>query len=268
MKWKLAGWIALAALLAWAAQAGTRAGRMNQQKTDAEKVGDAKAQRDKAIAANELLTQANTALQNKQWQAAEDSLKQLTEIYPDTWAYRQGLGTAQLNLGKYDDAVKSYDAGIKLAQAELESKAPGGDAANAERAKTKASVAMMLTNEGNAYVKLKKNDLAIAAYTKAAGIDPNPAVAYFNLCAMQYNMGNMGAAETACEKAIAADPKKADAYFIKGSALYGDGKLDAQGKYILPPGTVEALKKYLELAPDGGHASDVKAMLEAAGVKI
>jgi hypothetical protein len=36
----------------------------------------------------------------------------------------------------------------------------------------------------------------------------------------------------------------------------------------LPPGTVEALKKYLELAPDGGHASDVKAMLEAAGVRI
>jgi len=71
-----------------------------------------------------------------------------------------------------------------------------------------------------------------------------------------------------CDKAIAADPKKADAYFIKGSTLFGSGKLDAQGKYIVPPGTLETLKKYLELAPDGAHAGDVKAMLEAAGVKF
>ena len=32
----------------------------------------------------------------------------------------------------------------------------------------------MLTNEGNAYLKLKKNDKAIEAYTKAATMDPNP----------------------------------------------------------------------------------------------
>jgi tetratricopeptide (TPR) repeat protein len=268
MKWKLAGWIALAVLLAWAAQPGTRSGQASQQASDADKARVAKAQNEKANASNALIPQLNSAMENKQWQQAEDLLKQLVEINPDAWLYRQALGNAQLNLGKYDDAVKSYDAGNKLAQTELESKTSTGDAANAERAKTKAGVALMLTSEGNAYIKLKKTDLAIAAYTKAAELDPNPAVAYFNLCATQYNMGNMAAAEAACEKAIAADPKKADAYFIKGSALYGDGKLGAQGKYILPPGTVEALKKYLELAPDGGHASDVKAMLEAAGVKI
>jgi len=264
MKWKVAGWIALAALLAWAAQAGTQSG----QASDADKAHAAKAQNEKAIASNALIPQLNSAVENKQWTQAEGLSKQLIELNPEMWPYRQAMGTAQLNLGKYDDAVKSYDAGIKLAQAEMESKALASDTANADRAKAKTGVALMLTNQGNAYLKLKKNELAVAAYTKAAELDPNPAVAYFNLCATQYNMGNMAAAETVCEKAIAADPKKADAYFIKGSALFGDGKLDAQGKYLLPPGTVEALKKYLELAPDGGHVSDVKAMLEAAGVKI
>jgi hypothetical protein len=30
----------------------------------------------------------------------------------------------------------------------------------------------------------------------------------------------------------------------------------------VPPGTVEALKQYLVLAPDGPHVQDVKAMLD------
>jgi len=78
------------------------------------------------------------------------------------------------------------------------------------------------------------------------------------------------AASSACDKAIAADPNKADAYFIKGSVMIGmsDGKLDPQGHLIVPPGTTDALKKYLELAPEGGHAGDVKAMLDGIGAKI
>ena len=83
-----------------------------------------------------------------------------------------------------------------------------------------------------------------------------------------YNTGNMEGAVGACDKAIAADPAKADAYFIKGSSLYGSGKLDKEGKYVPPPGTAEALSKYLELQPNGAHAADVKAMLDALGVKI
>jgi hypothetical protein len=31
---------------------------------------------------------------------------------------------------------------------------------------------------------------------------------------------------------------------------------------------VEALNKYLKLAPNGGHAADVKAMLEALGEPV
>lgn len=88
-------------------------------------------------------------------------------------------------------------------------------------------------------------------------------VSAFNACAILYNSGKMDEAIVACDKAIALDPNKADAYFVKGSALFGNGKVGAGGKYEVPPGTIEALDKYLELAPDGGHAPDVHAMLDS-----
>ncbi len=99
----------------------------------------------------------------------------------------------------------------------------------------------------------------VPAFAQAGG----PAVSYFNSCVLSYNAGKMDEAIAACDKAIALDPGKADAYFVKGSALYGNGKVGSDGKYEVPPGTVEALNKYLELAPNGGHAADVHAMLDA-----
>ena len=68
--------------------------------------------------------------------------------------------------------------------------------------------------------------------------------------------------------ADAADPNKADAYFIKGSLMMGDSKQDKDGKLQAPAGTAEALNKYLELEPDGKHANDVKQMLTYIGAKI
>ncbi|HWX54452.1 MAG TPA: tetratricopeptide repeat protein [Verrucomicrobiae bacterium] len=214
----------------------------------------------KAESENTLIAQLNPAMQSQNWTAAEPLLLQLIEINPARWEYVQALGNAQFSQGKYDDAVASYEKGVSVAQNTTDPKA--------DAAKIKAGLGQMLTNEGNAYLKLKKNPEAIAAYNKAAELSSNPGVAYFNICATQYNTGNMEGAVTACDKAIAADPNKADAYFIKGSSLYGNGKLDAQNKYVVPPGTAEALNKYLELAPDGTHAADVKAMLEAVGAKI
>lgn len=95
---------------------------------------------------------------------------------------------------------------------------------------------------------------------EAAAADPNPANAYFRLCASQWAVANLTRAGVACEKAVAADPKRADAYFLKGSVLF------AKVLDVLPfralPGTEEAFKKYLELAPTGGHAAEAKDMLE------
>jgi len=221
-----------------------------------------KGERDKAINENALIAQLNPALQAKDWATAEPILTKLIAMNPNRWDYLQALGNAQFGEGKYDEAVATFDKAIPIAENATKTDP------KADPAKAKAGVAQMLTNEGNAYLKLKKNDKAIEAYTKAASMDPNPATAYFNICATQYNAGNTQGALAACDKAIAADPNRADAYFIKGSLMVGDSKLDKDGKMEAPPGTSDALNKYLELAPDGPHATDVKAMLQAIGAKI
>src|SRR5258708_25975789 len=114
-----------------------------------------------------------------------------------------------LNAGKYDDAIEAYKTGLQL----------GGYPANVKiaDARTRAMFGNALTNTGNAYIKLKHYPEAIKNFERAAELDPNPGRAYFNLCATQYNMGTMDAAIEACTKSIAADPTRADAYFIKGS---------------------------------------------------
>lgn len=221
-----------------------------------------KGERDKAINENALIAQLNPALQAKDWATAEPILTKLITMNPNRWDYQQALGNAQFSEGKFDEAVATFEKAIPIAENATKTDP------KADPAKAKAGVAQMLTNEGNAYLKLKKNDQAIAAYTKAASMDPNPATAYFNICATQYNSGNTQGALAACDKAIAADPNRADAYFIKGSLLLGDSKQDKDGKLQAPAGTSEALNKYLELAPDGPHANDVKAMLQAIGAKI
>jgi tetratricopeptide (TPR) repeat protein len=230
-----------------------------------EQIEEIKKQREKAGNMNALILQANAAMEARKWQDAVSPLQQLVVLDPNGWQFYSGLGDAYLNLGQYDQAVENYQKGIGVAESNttVDPRDPGKDPV-----KKKAGVAKMLTNEGNAYLKLHRNNEAVAAYTRAASMDPNPGTAYFNLCATEYNTGNIEGAMGACDKAIAADPSKADAYFIKGSLLIAGSTTDKNGKVQAPPGTAEALNKYLALAPTGGHADEVKQMLEYIGSKI
>jgi tetratricopeptide (TPR) repeat protein len=227
-----------------------------------EQIEELKKQNERAQKQNALIKQANEAMTAKNWQAAVAPLGQLIADDPNNWAYASALGDVQFNLGAYDQAIAAYEKGIRLAES-------GADRSkNNDPAGKKAAIGKMLTQEGNSYLKLRKNKEAVAAFSKAASLDINPGIAYFNLCATQYNIGNTEGALDACGKAITADPSKADAYFIKGSLLVGESKTDSSGKLIAPPGAADALKKYLELAPDGTHAKDVKEMLALLGSNV
>ncbi|HEY6972471.1 MAG TPA: tetratricopeptide repeat protein [Candidatus Angelobacter sp.] len=247
-------------------QTGETTGKPGQQpKYTKEQIEEIKKQNEKAQNTNTIIKQALDAMNAKNWQEAVPLLQQLVAIDPNNWQYQQGLGNSYFNLQQWDQAVDAYGKGIQAAEntTTVDPKNPATDPV-----KKKAGLGQMLTNQGNAYLKLHKNKEAVDAYTKAAAMDPNPATAYFNLCATQYNTGNVDGALQACDKAIAADPNKADAYFIKGSLLVGSSTMDKEGKMTAPPGTSEALNKYLELAPDGPHANDVKQMLAAIGSKV
>ena len=100
----------------------------------------------------------------------------------------------------------------------------------------------------------------------------NAAITLYNQASALSNAGSspaLTAAATAAgaeaDNAIGADPKKVDAYYIKGQALVllisPDGK-------TTPPGCVEAYQKYLELAPEGAHAADVKSLLAGIGAPV
>jgi len=230
-----------------------------------EQIEEIKKQNEKAQGTNALIQQAQNAMNAKNWQEAIPPLQQLSTADPTNWQYLSALGDSYFYTGQFDQAVENYQKGIQAAETNttVDPKNPATDPA-----KKKAGEAKMLTNEGNAYLKLHKNQEAVDAYTKAASMDPNPGVAFFNLCATQYNTGNVEGALAACDKAIAADPNKADAYFIKGSLLIASSTTDKEGKVTAPPGAAEALNKYLELQPDGAHAADVKQMLAYIGSKV
>jgi tetratricopeptide (TPR) repeat protein len=208
---------------------------------------------------NLALVKALAALSAGKWQEAATTLKQLIAANPDAcpWEFYQALGAAQTGLREYPDAIQSFEKGVAIARSH-----PGPQA---DAARVTAGIAQMLTAEGNLYLRTGKTDEAVARYNQAAAFSPDPATAYFNVCATLYNSGNMSAAAVAADRAIAADPKKADAYFIKGSALFAGGKSEG-GRYVAPPESVAALKKYLELAPTGPHADEVKSMLAVTEV--
>jgi tetratricopeptide (TPR) repeat protein len=197
---------------------------------------------------NERATRANAALQARDWPAAEKLFRQLTADAPTNWLYLQGLADAVGAQGKYPDAIADYDKAIAIALAATEEKA-------------RWAAGAMLTQEGLFYLRQKKYAEGVAAFTRATKYAQNPATAWFNVCAGAYNAGDVKAALAGCDKAIAADPNKADAWFIKGSLMVADSKAGPNGKLIPPKGTVGALQKYLALAPNGPHAKDVQEML-------
>lgn len=214
------------------------------------------------------LTDQRDAEVQKDWTNAETALKQMVAADPTHWDYFQALANAQTGLKQYQDSNDSLEKGIQLAQGVVNGNAPKGGGAAADPAKAKAAIAQMLSFEGNNYLKLNKQKEAIDAFTKSAEMSPNPGLAYYNICATQYNAGNTQGALAACDKAIAADPNHAESYYIKGSLMMGNSTMDKAGKLQAPEGTAEALNKYLQLAPTGAHANDVKQMLAAIGAKV
>ncbi len=231
-----------------------------------------KAQNARVTELNDLLTEANAAIRAGDWAKEQDIAEQLLAMnaklmadYPDDVRftasqpdYYKLLGDAELAQGQYDAAIAAYEKGVAAGEDLLK----GGK----DFAKIKSAVAQALIAEGNACLRLKKNQDALSCYKRAALIDPHPSVAWFNICAISFNTGNVSEAVAAADKVIELDPTKADAYFIKGACLFGNATTDAGGKIAVPAEALAALKKYLELAPNGPHAGDVKQMLDYAGV--
>src|SRR5258708_4982064 len=211
-----------------------------------------------AMRMNQMIAEANTAMSAKNWKEAIEVLKRLIEMDPTRWEFYLSLCSAQMSLDLYQDAIVSAEKGLVAAEADKGIESNG--------LKIKIAISQMLTTEGNAYLKLGRNKEAAVVFSKAAEAGPNRGTAYFNLCVTLFNTSDTEGARSACDKAIAIDPAKGEAYFVKGAILIGNSKTNAKGELVPPPGTIESLKKYLELSPNGDHVGDARDMLKALGV--
>lgn len=189
----------------------------------------------------------------KNYTAAAALMQKDVALKPDAAVLWVELGIAQRGLQQWTDATTSLQKGISLDKA---SGKPHPDLdGSAEN-----SLGEALASEG-------KYPEAQAAYAAAAQDNPSSAGVYYtNEAIMMDRFNQVDATVDAADKAIAADPNNAIAYYLKGKALINKATLDPKTqKIIAPPGCLEAYQKYLELAPNGPFANDAKQVVQELG---
>ncbi len=163
------------------------------------------------------------------------------------------LGEAYESMNKWQDAADTYQQSIAL----------------------KPDVAANYNNLGNDMAKLGKVDEARAAYQKNVDLNPtDAALAWRNFGIVLYQANRMKEAIEPLQKALALDPKSAQAWYLLGVALVNTMEFKTEGDKITPimqPGTLEAYQKAIDLDPNGPIGAQAKQgldQLQAMGLGI
>jgi tetratricopeptide (TPR) repeat protein len=229
-------------------------GMTKEQKEAFDKTVKAReAQMAKNKALNDAYTTGKAALDAKQWDGAIENLTKASEMDAKQGAVWSALADAYVGKAQatppeasanYAKAFDSFKKAVEITPDD----------------------AGLYNNYALALAKDKKIDEAKTNLAKAAELDPPGAGKYYyNLGALLVNGGQNDAATEEFKKAVELDPNYADAQYQYGVALAGKATTDASGKVVPPPGTVEALQKYLDLKPDGPSAPSAKEMIAALG---
>jgi tetratricopeptide (TPR) repeat protein len=197
-----------------------------------------------------------TEIKTAKYNEVETLMSKDTAVKPDASILWAQLGQAQVGLKKYDDAQVSFKKALDVDAA---SKKP-----------VPAIEGMANSGLGEVYARSGKVPEANAAYDAAAKVNPPQAGFYLkNEAVIFFQLGNTDAQIAAAEEALLADPNQALLYYLKGQGLVSKATIDPKTqRIILPPGCQEAYQKYLELAPTGTYAADVKGILEQANQKV
>jgi tetratricopeptide (TPR) repeat protein len=208
-------------------------------------------------ALNEAYSTGKTALDNKQYDAAIESFNKAGELDPKQGAVWSGLAQA------YTARAKSKTGAD--ADADLQKAAESW----AKAIEITPEEAGIHNNYALVLAQCKKFPEAQAELEKAAALNPAGAGQYYyNLGALEINAGQNDAANETFKKAIAIAPPYPEAFYQYGLTLLAKATLDKDGKTIPVPGTIEALQKYLELAPNGPNAEAAKGMLTSLGTTL
>ncbi len=239
---------------------------------------------------NAAVVAARAATKEKRYADAETLMLKITSSRPELVIPWMELGLAQLGLKQYDDAENSFKMALGTDSKSQErshsddfyqnstdpqtvapnathaSRNTMGGTVNSGRERPPAVLGAAYAGLGEIYIHQGKVSEAQAAFNTAVQSNPEQAPLYLgNETIFFFQAGNADAQLAAAEKAIAADPKRAMLYYFKAQALTSKATIDPQTqKLILPPGCVEAYRKYLELEPNGQFAPDAKGVLAAA----
>ncbi len=227
---------------------------------------------------NALLKQARADTLAGNYQAAIKAMTDATAAKADEPYLWEALGDAQYGEAVAADnaakAAKSVDPAVKDKLAAAVTSYQKALAVNAAAAKPNPDTASVADNQmGAALGRMGKSQEAAAAYDAAATADPKGAAKYyFNEAVTLYNAslttGKVDGVAEAADKAITADPTKSEAYYIKTQGLAPLITTTADGKFIAPPGLVDACNAYLKLAPAGVHAADMKGLLAGLNEQV
>jgi tetratricopeptide (TPR) repeat protein len=183
-----------------------------------EQLAKIQADNKKIAGLNSLISDAQNALRAQDWPKAENALKQLIAAAPDSnrWDFYSALGEAQSKSNKLPEAVQTYDKGIHVAQSLISGSSPADPKIpSLNPAAARAGVGRMLTAQGGAYLKLQKQDEAIASLKKATQIDPSSALYSYNLCGVEFNAQKYEDAKTSCNKYLQLEPGGSHADEVK-----------------------------------------------------
>ena len=215
----------------------------------------AKMKKNKAL--NDAFTAGTTAMEAKNYDEAITKFTEASTLDATQVAVWNGLAQAYIQRAKTKTG------------ADFDSDTTQGIAAYEKAIALKPEDPSIHNNYGLALAQGKKLPEAQAELEKSVALDPSTACkAYFNLGALELNAHQDDAATATFQKAVAADPKCAEAYYYIGTGLMNKATVGNDGSVKYVPGTSEAFQKYLEVAPTGQHAEEAKAMLEALGTKV
>lgn len=190
------------------------------------------------------------ALDRQEFDVSIRALEAARELEPGDALHQAQLGLAYAGAGRTADAVGAYQRALQI---------------EPEDAGTRNNLGVALARGG-------QTEEALAAFAAAARTaDEQKASIFFNWGATLYNAGQYAEAVEPLRKAVRSDPDDSMAYYFLGECLFRTSATRTEGgnEKIEPlPGTLEAFRRYLELAPAGKYAEQAADYLKRLGAGV